>query len=264
MDMRRPITPTDTVLGYITLGVLIVGLVTLAIIYTNLHLSHPPADLPLGSAVVSLVDQTTQKITSSSDKPSASQDVLGQLAELKSGLSTAQNSATGTSRPPDAQVLSDLDTKIEQDVQADSSADALAKLGIMRGILTTPTSDTFLWTEVPWKYLEAVLWGVAGVLVSLILSVSYYVWRCTFYKEGIALHLAQLVTLPLFALVVVVLLATVSISLTVSGNQIQLNLQDPQTVAMVAFLVALQPWDTVRMLRAASRSITGDAQRTTR
>jgi hypothetical protein len=123
-----------------------------------------------------------------------------------------------------------------------------------------PAEPAVFWTDPPGRYFEVMLWGLAGVLVSLILTVATYLRWGRFYREGWVLHVAQLVVVPLLTLVVVALLSLTEFSLTVGSSELKIDLDDPLLLAMVSFLVAFGPWDAVRSLRAASSRLMSSTQ----
>jgi hypothetical protein len=106
-----------------------------------------------------------------------------------------------------------------------------------------PQPLTYLWGLEPWKYLEVLLWGLAGVLVNLILtSGSYLRWQ-RFYREGIILHVSQIVAVPVLALVFVLLLSLVKLEFSLTPeNSITLDLSDPRVMAAFAFIISARPW----------------------
>lgn len=116
---------------------------------------------------------------------------------------------------------------------------------------------SFFWGTEPWRLAEVLLWALAGILVNLIIiSGSYLRWG-HFYREGIIMHIAQLVTVPLLAVVFVLILslATLQVNLT-EGNQLDLDLSDPRLLVAVAFLIGSRPWGLWGFLRETARKIT--------
>jgi hypothetical protein len=46
-----------------------------------------------------------------------------------------------------------------------------------------------IWSEDPLRYLEIILWGLAGILVSKIFITGWYLRSHRFYREGILMHI---------------------------------------------------------------------------
>ena len=119
------------------------------------------------------------------------------------------------------------------------------------------SQGSFLWGTEPLRFVEVLFWGMAGVLVDKLMSIGWYLRRGTFYRSGILMHIAQIISVPLLVMVVVFLLslATLSVTLT-SGNAISLDLSDPRLLVAVAFIIGSRPWDMQNFIRKTSEKIT--------
>lgn len=124
-----------------------------------------------------------------------------------------------------------------------------------------PQPQTYLWGLEPWKYLEVLLWGLAGVLVNLILtSGSYLRWQ-RFYREGIILHISQIVAVPVLALVFVLLLSLVKLEFSLTPeNSIALDLSDPRVMAAFAFIISSRPWGLWDFIQEKASTFMGQAK----
>ncbi len=118
------------------------------------------------------------------------------------------------------------------------------------------TVRSTLWSKPPGLYLEILFWATAGILVQLIITIAGYLRWNTFIKNGIYLHMALLITVPLLTLVFVQIISMGR--LTADDSTVVLNLSDPRIVAGAAFLIALVPWGLWDRIRGASRKILGD------
>jgi len=117
--------------------------------------------------------------------------------------------------------------------------------------------SSLLWSRPPKLYLEILFWAAAGILVQLIITIAGYLRWNTFIKNGIYLHVALLITVPMLTLVFVQIISMGR--LTTSDSTVVLDLSDPRIVAGAAFLIALVPWGLWDRIRGASRKILGDA-----
>ncbi len=84
--------------------------------------------------------------------------------------------------------------------------------------------------------------GLAGILVNKIILISWYLRSRRFYTEGIIMHIAHLVTTPLLVLVAVLILSLVTLHITLTnGNEMTINLSDPNIMVAFAFIIGTSP-----------------------
>jgi hypothetical protein len=134
----------------------------------------------------------------------------------------------------------------------------LAVLYTLLHLAFPSTQPGFFWRAEPWRFLEVLLWGLAGILTSLIITTGGYFRRNRFYREGLYQHLAQIVTIPLLALVAVLILSLATLRITLAGgNEVQLDLSDPTILAAVSFLIGSRPWEIWGFVRETAGRITG-------
>ena len=119
------------------------------------------------------------------------------------------------------------------------------------------TVRSTLWSNPPGLYLEILFWATAGILVQLIITVAGYLRWNTFIKNGIYLHVALLITVPLLTLVFVQIISMGR--LTADDSTVVVDLSDPRIVAGAAFLIALVPWGLWDRVRSAGRKMLGDS-----
>lgn len=118
------------------------------------------------------------------------------------------------------------------------------------------SASSTLWSKPPKLYLEILFWATAGILVQLIITIAGYLRWNTFIKNGIYLHAALLITVPLLTLVFVQIISMGR--LTADDSTVVLDLSDPRIVAGAAFLIALVPWGLWDRIRGAGRKVLGD------
>jgi hypothetical protein len=100
-----------------------------------------------------------------------------------------------------------------------------------------------IWTEDPLRYLEIVLWGVAGILVSKIFTTGWYLRNHRFYREGVLMHIAHLVATPVLVLITVLLLSQVTMTFALANsNQVTVDLSAPGIMVAFAFIIGSSPW----------------------
>ena len=136
----------------------------------------------------------------------------------------------------------------------------LVILYIVFHIFLTPkgasSKDTFIWHKGSWWYLELVLWSTAGILVNKIINVGWYLRSNRFYKEGLVMHIAHLVTTPLLVLVTVIILSLAQVTLTIMENEVTLNLSNPDILIAVTFLLGTSPWPLWNFVQGTADKIT--------
>lgn len=123
----------------------------------------------------------------------------------------------------------------------------------------TNLSSVFFWDKDPWKMLEILLWGFAGIVVNKLLFVSWYLYKKTFYTEGRVMHHAHLITTPVLVLVSVFILSLAKLDLELAGasNKLVIDLSDPNLMIAVAFLLGVAPWPLWNFVMDVSKNILG-------
>jgi hypothetical protein len=119
-----------------------------------------------------------------------------------------------------------------------------------------------LWDKDPLRFLEIMLWGLAGVLVNKIIDCGWFLRSQRFYREGIVMHIAHLVSTPLLVLVAVILLSLATFKITLTGgSEVTIDLSQPTVMIAIAFLLGSSPWPLWNLIERASRKITGQAEK---
>ena len=123
----------------------------------------------------------------------------------------------------------------------------------------TNLSSVFFCDKDPWRMLEILLWGFAGIVVNKLLFVSWYLYQKTFYTEGRVMHNAQLITTPVLVLVSVFILSLAKIDLELAGasNILSIDLSEPNLMIAVAFLLGVAPWPLWNFVLGISKNILG-------
>lgn len=115
-----------------------------------------------------------------------------------------------------------------------------------------------IWVKDPLRYLEIFLWGLAGILVSKIITISWYLRSHRFYREGILMHIAHIVATPLLVLVTVLLLSQVTLTFTLATtNEVTIDLSMPTIMVAFAFIIGTSPWPLWNFILNTARRFTG-------
>lgn len=265
------IDPADLsqTMGQWTFGILIalLGIVVLAWIVS--HVRDPDAAVPSrASAALDAAAQLRGNLVKAED-PGSDDDVRASIKTLGSHLDSSglagelkrklDEAAADVERmalhlsesiggEPLPALLLDQVAELERKLPELATLELEASGGTRRSIL---------WSQPPKLYLEILFWATAGILVQLIITIAGYLRWNKFIKNGIYLHVALLITVPLLTLVFVQIISMGK--LTANDSTVILDLSDPRIVAGAAFLIALVPWKLWDRIRGAGRKVVGDA-----
>jgi hypothetical protein len=118
-----------------------------------------------------------------------------------------------------------------------------------------------IWTKDPLRYLEILLWGLAGILVSKIITTGWYLRSHRFYREGMLMHIAHLVATPLMVLVIVLLLSQVTLKFTLANsNDITIDLSIPTIMVAFSFIIGTSPWPLWNFILNTAKRFTGQLE----
>lgn len=114
------------------------------------------------------------------------------------------------------------------------------------------------WDKAPYRFLEILFWGLGGALVNKIIQSGWYLRSQRFYREGILMHVAHLVSTPLLVLVAVILLSLATFNITLTGgSEVTIDLSQPAVMIAVAFLLGTSPWPLWELIERTARKVTG-------
>jgi len=131
-------------------------------------------------------------------------------------------------------------------------------LYLVAHLLLVDSGDGFtIWSEDPLRYLEILLWGLAGILVSKIFTTGWYLRNHRFYREGVLMHIAHLVATPILVLITVLLLSQVSMTFTLANsNKVTVDLSVPTIMIAFAFIIGTSPWPLWNFILNTARRFT--------
>jgi hypothetical protein len=161
----------------------------------------------------------------------------------------------------DQQDLNALLSRVEISIKQDQKVEALAGLSALNSRFAVLAPKGFFWIREPWRSFEVLLWGIAGVLINQIVTSARYLRFGNFFREGVVLNVAQLITIPIVALVAVLFLSLVTLKVMIGGSEVQLDLGDPRILAGVSFLIGLNFWSTWDLIQSISGRVTGSERR---
>ncbi len=235
--------------------------------YLNAHKSQDFSDKAI--TIVDLIEKankrlvkdplpTTKRVVAlKNDKEFT--EAIRAIRENWNVLAAANKDQLATKKLKIEQLLSDLDKEIKADDPEKNS-----KIGGIEIYLSTlksyinPYTQGYFWETEPLRSLEIVYWGLAGVLVTLIITVGSYMRFERFYRVGIFQHVAQIVSLPIMALVFVYLISQVQFVISVpAAGDVKLELTDPKILAAISFLIGSRFWSVWGFLQDTGDKITG-------
>jgi len=256
----RQMGEPDEAAGRRFFAALCAALGVLAIAYVALHARYPTGG-PVASAVVHSIGAALKQVESV-EKPSESQELKDTLTQIEAGVNTLFSTNPQLFGDEYQQLVRDFVRGAGQRVDGNRKAEARTQLKELRSLISAPPSEEYFWNSGSFRFLEVLLWGMAGVLVNLIITSGNYLrWR-RFYREGIVMHVAQLVTVPVLALVFVLLLSLVTLEVTLAGgNDLKVDLSDPRVLAAVSFLIGSQPWNLWDFLQETAGKLTGQGEK---
>ncbi len=243
----------DLTAGWIFMAALILLLAGLVTVYILAHNQNKQSARVDTTVFLSQVDQAILQLTNSQN-PSTDTALGTSITAVSDTWSII--SAT-TALPQTKTEIDRLVANIREAILADDKVKAGANLQSLRQMVVEETSRLYFWSQEPWRYLEVIFWGLAGILVYLITTTGHYLRWQQFYREGIPMHLSQAVSIPVLALVFVLLISQVTLGLTISGTQVALDLSDPRILAAFSFIIGSQPWDLIRFFRSSAAMVTG-------
>jgi hypothetical protein len=239
---------------FVTL-LLILG--SLLLIYILLHIFLSVKEPPISQILVATINDVYASLQRSADTQTDNA-----LQEKVSVFSTEAKSVLETTTRlsiEDKKLAGELLDEMASAVAAGKKDAALTYLEKLKQLFLTPPSGFFeIWTGYPLRMLEILLWGLAGVLVSKIIQVGWYLRKQSYYREGMWVDIAHLVTTPLLVLITVLLLSLVTFTFTLaSGNEVTIDLSDPSIMVAFAFVIATLPWVLWRFIENSAKRFTG-------
>jgi hypothetical protein len=230
----------DQRMGQTFFWVLVVALAALAYVYIRLHSRVLPKEEPLSATILTMITQA-QEQASGEVEVSQNTELAFTVAEIK-GTWRVISATARVLDDQDRKLVTALIAGIEESIKGNARDQVVARLETLHRLVKDPPADGFFWRQEPWEFVEVLMWGLAGVLVSLIITTGRYLFRQSFWPRGLYMHLSQIIGVPLMALVFVWLLSKTTLSLVVAGNQVQLNLSEPRILAAVSFVIGSRPW----------------------
>ncbi len=245
----------DKRLGLIFFAALCVALVVIVALYVVAH-QFLAVDLgPEGSVIVSMVNRAEEHIAATATVTTTS-ELSATVAGIRSSWEVISSTSPVLSMQ-DRQLVSAVIGDLEQSLEENRLEEARVHLDSLRHVVE-PLLRGFFWARDPWRLLEVLWWALAGVLCNLIITTGGYLRWHRFYREGVFLHVAQLLTVPLLALVFVFLASNVGVKIEIAGTgEVTLDLSDTRILVAVSFLIGSRPWAIWRYMQETAGKITG-------
>ena len=221
---------------------LLVALGLLIALYVTLHLAFPRQPAPLSRTLGTLITRAEEQVAAAG-QVSESAAVLVAVTDIQTNLGLALDSSADLDTAA-RDLLTEMADDIEASAQAGQKEALLARLAILEQLVASPSEpEVAPWDQDPWRYLEVLFWALAGILVNKVIIVGWYLRNQRFYREGLMMHIAHLVSTPLLVLVAVLLLSLATLNITLSGgNQLAIDLSEPNIMIAVSFLLGTIPW----------------------
>lgn len=149
-----------------------------------------------------------------------------------------------------------LDASIETMIEGNllnlkTNVDSFDKEGILTALEYTKKNvvaipelrPDWFWENYPGLYFEIIFWAFITTLLRLIGNTSYYYSRNNFLRDTIPHKAVLLVTIPLIALLITMIISFFKISIAIGdGDPVTANFSNPYLTIIVAALIGLAPW----------------------
>jgi hypothetical protein len=241
MLYRRQVIDND--LGWRYFSFLLVALCSIALLYIIVHAVLPAAPRSLHLPLEALVAQTIDTVRSAEQLPDqpALAEQISEIRRLGTGLTPPNGVAFSAS---EQQEINALLGQIEAAIAQNDRPAALLRLLRFQYLLRNLQPAGFFWHGEPWRYLEVLFWSLLGVLCSQVIATATYVRQGTYLRNAQILRVAQLAIGPLVSLIFVLFLSLATFQLTFdSGQTVQLNVTNPETLTLVSFVLGLSFWN---------------------
>lgn len=230
----------------------------LIVVYLLVHFLAKEAMPPLSETSVESLARLQQQIHASQD---IAQDaaIAATLTDLGRDLETALG-RTNRLDAAERDFVSTAAREIQASVKAGEKDRALSLLDDLQQTIA-PAGGFQFWSDDPLRFLEILLWGLAGILVSKIFTSGWYLRNHRFYREGILMHIAHIAATPLLVLVTVLLLSLVTMKFTLAGsNELTIDLSDPRIMVAFAFIIGTSPWPLWNFILGTAKRFTGQLE----
>jgi hypothetical protein len=232
-------------------------LAVLVTVYFLLHLRIWPENKPLSQVLVVQVAHIEKPLldsTAIADEPT----LQTLLLDLSSGAKIAAEQNLRL-RPEDKALLIRLSDDLATAVENEEQELITGRFAALKEFIESPPQSRFtIWTEDPLRMIEILMWGFAGILVTKIIQVGWYLRKQTYQSRGFWMHLAHLTTTPLLVLVTVFLLSLVTLQFTLAGNnEVTIDLSDPRLMVAFAFIIGTSPWPLWNFIESTARKFAG-------
>lgn len=240
--------------------VMISLLALLVIVYFLLHLWIWPENKPLSQVLVIQVANIEKPLLDATDI-SSELALKTLLLDLSSGAKIAADQSLLV-RPEDKALLIRLSDDLASAVGNDDLELIKGRFFALKEFIESPPQTRFtIWTDDPLRMIEILMWAFAGILVTKIIQVGWYLRKQTYQSRGFWMHLAHLVSTPLLVLVTVLLLSLVTLQLTLAGNnEVTIDLSDPRLMVAFAFIIGTSPWPLWNFIENTARKFTGSRE----
>lgn len=238
-----------------------IGLMAILVVaYFLLHLWIWPENPPLSQVLVIQVANIEKPLTDSTDI-SQEETLKTLLLDLSSGAKIAAEESRRL-RPEDKALLIRLSDDLAGAVENEDLELVTGRFSALKEFVQSPPQPRFsFWTEDPLRMLEIMMWGFAGILVTKIIQVGWYLRKQTYQSRGFWMHLSHLVTTPLLVLVSVLLLSLVTLQFTLAGNnEVTIDLSDPRLMVAFAFVIGTSPWPLWNFIENTAKRFTGSRE----
>ena len=226
--------------GIIFGALLVVGLITVSIFYANLHFKYP---VPLDSemkALISLVSYQVDSVYQAGDTIAPGSLIPNAIKTLD----TLADHALSAAELDSTDFAISLNFLLAQSAISVSNNDLPTLSALLKQIdqVIAQKPQSFFWESYPMRLLEITLWALIATFLRLIVNTGYYLFRKRFIKSGVYHSFGLIVTIPILALLISIVLSFISISIVLGEAELNLDLTNIYISILVATFIGLSPW----------------------
>lgn len=226
--------------GIIFGAILVIGLVIVSMYYAKLHFKYP---VPLDNEMKSLIALVGFQV----DSVYQEGDTLAPGSLIPNTIATLDTLAELALRAADLDSTDyaiSLRFLLTQSAEAAKNNDLQTLKALMQEVegIIAQKPESFFWEFYPMRLLEITLWALIATFLRLIVNTGYYLFRKRFIKTGIYHSLGLIVTIPILALLISIVLSFIRISIVLGEAELNLDLTNIYIAILVATFIGLSPW----------------------
>lgn len=162
-------------------------MIVLVVGYIFTHVIFQPPDEPLSPTLTAKIARAREQLAAAA-QPGVSMNLAATMTEIRTDFASLIEGNPDRLAPIDTDEIYDRLTAASNFIAVNKRDEALKQLDALRSRIQQPTARGFFWNREPWRFVEVLLWGLAGTIASLMMTTARYMRRNMFYREGLFFH----------------------------------------------------------------------------